>query len=80
MNRILISICCILLLFSSSRFALAKNNGDWKMITDEATLLYQKGQYDRAEVLAKKALKLIEDIAGQKHPNVATSLTNLAEI
>ena len=36
--------------------------------------LYRKGQYDRAVVVAQKALKVAGQNAGPEHPHVATSL------
>ncbi len=41
-------------------------------------LLYRKGQYDRAVVVAKKALDVAEKAVGPNHPSVATSLNSLA--
>jgi len=50
----------------------------WEMLNNEVMSLYQKGQYDRAVVVAKKALDLAEKARGPNHPDVATSLNNLA--
>ncbi len=40
--------------------------------------LYWQGKYDRAVVLAQKALEVAEENIGPDHPSVATSLENLA--
>ena len=53
---------------------------DWDILCQEGESLYQKGQYDRAMVVAKKALEVAEKNAGPNHPLVATSLNNLAKL
>ncbi|WKZ20599.1 MAG: tetratricopeptide repeat-containing protein [Candidatus Brocadiaceae baterium WH-1] len=52
----------------------------WDTLNKEVGELYLKGQYDRAEVVAKKALEVAEKKVGTDHPSVATSLHNLADI
>jgi len=49
-------------------------------LTLEVVKLYQAHRYDEALPLAKRSLKLREAALGQKHPLVAESLTNLAEL
>ena len=51
---------------------------EWKTLNDEVESLYRKGQYDRAVVVAMKALDVAEKSVGPNHPAVATSLNNLA--
>ena len=51
-----------------------------EMLNKEATSLYQKFQYDRAVVVAKKALDVAEKMVGPDHRAVAVSLNNLAEL
>ena len=53
---------------------------EWKVLNEEVTSLYQKGQYDRAVVVAKKALDVAEKAVGPHHPDVASSLNNLAAL
>jgi len=53
---------------------------EWDTLNKRVLELYRKGQYDRAIVLAKKALEVAEENVGQNHPDVATSLNNLAEL
>ncbi len=51
---------------------------EWDILTQEVASLYRNGQYDRAVVVAKKALEVAEKNAGPNHPDLATSLNNLA--
>ena len=51
---------------------------EWDILKDEVKELYRTGQYARAVVVGKKALKVAEEIVGPDHPSVATSLNNLA--
>ena len=50
----------------------------WETLNQEVTDLYRAGQYDRAVVVAKKALEVAEKDVGPNHPDVALSLNNLA--
>ena len=51
---------------------------EWDILNDEVEELYRTGQYARAVVVGKKALTVAEEIVGPDHPDVATSLNNLA--
>lgn len=51
---------------------------EWQILNREAMELYRAGKYDRAIVVAKKALEVAEKNVGPNHPDVATSLNNLA--
>jgi tetratricopeptide (TPR) repeat protein len=51
---------------------------EWKILNDEVKSLYQRGQYDRAVAVAKKALKIAQTTGGPDHPAVAMSLNSLA--
>ena len=53
---------------------------EWETLNQEVMELYRTGQYDRAVTVAKAALKVAEQNVGPDHPNVATSLNNLAEL
>jgi tetratricopeptide (TPR) repeat protein len=55
-------------------------NTDWKALNAKAVALTKAKQYDRARVAAQKALRLAEKTFGPDHPNVATSLTTLADL
>ncbi|MCP9450761.1 MAG: tetratricopeptide repeat protein [Nitrospira sp.] len=51
---------------------------EWRLLNEEAMKLYQAGKYDRAVILARKALQVAEQNVGPDHPEVAISLNNLA--
>src|SRR5579875_1410816 len=51
---------------------------EWRILNQEVMELYRAGKYDRALVLARKALQVAEQSAGPNHPDVAASLNNLA--
>ncbi len=53
---------------------------EWDALNDEIMSLYQQGRYDHAIVVAKIALHVAVQEVGPNHPNVATSLNNLAEL
>lgn len=52
--------------------------GDCDTLRSEAKRLRAVGQYDGATVVAKKVLVIDEKALGPDHPDVATSLDNLA--
>lgn len=71
----------MLLLFAFWTGATVHAQGiEWEMLNDEVEALYQQGSYDRAVVVAKKALQVAEQAHGTDHPDVATSLENLAAL
>jgi tetratricopeptide (TPR) repeat protein len=49
-----------------------------KRLNQEAIKLYQQGKYNEAIPLARRSLSILEKALGPDHPNVATSLNNLA--
>jgi tetratricopeptide (TPR) repeat protein len=51
---------------------------EWDTLTNEVRSLYQKGQYDHAVLVAKKALDVSEKEVGPSNLRVATSMNNLA--
>jgi len=51
---------------------------EWDTLNTEAMDLYRAGKYNRAVVVAQKALQVAEQNVGPDHPDVATSLNNLA--
>jgi tetratricopeptide (TPR) repeat protein len=53
---------------------------EWKTLNDEVMSLYRQGSYDRAVVVAKRALQVAEQEMGPNHLSVAKSLNNLAEL
>jgi len=50
----------------------------WKQLNQSVVQLDHKGQYVQALSLAEKALTLARQLWGDEHPNIATSLNNLA--
>jgi hypothetical protein len=52
---------------------------EWETLIEEVRTLYRAGRYDRAATVAKKALEVAEKRVGLNHPDVATSLSNLAK-
>ncbi len=50
----------------------------WETLNQEVMRLFRAGHYDRAVVLAQKALQVAEQNVGPDHPHVAASLYNLA--
>jgi tetratricopeptide (TPR) repeat protein len=61
--------------------AYAQGTGsDWETLNQEVMELYRAGKYDRAIVVAKKALEVAEKRVGPNHPDVATSLHSLASL
>ena len=50
----------------------------WDILNQEVVELYQAGEYDRAVVVSLKALEVAKQNVGPNHPDVATSLENLA--
>ncbi len=53
---------------------------EWEILNQEVQELYRAGKYDRAVVVAQKALQVAEKNVGPEHPAVATSLENLAAL
>ena len=53
---------------------------EWDTLNQEMISLYQKGEYDRAVIVAKKALEVARKNHGENHPAVATSLNYLASL
>ena len=72
-----IGLTALLLLTAAPAFSQGAGI-EWDILNKEVMSLYQKGQYDRAVIVAKKALEIAEKALGPDHPNVALSLNNLA--
>jgi hypothetical protein len=70
----------ILLLLVGAAASAHAQSAEWERLNQEATALYQKGEYDRAVVVAKEALEAAEKAVGPNHPSVATSLNTLARL
>ena len=77
MKRLMTALLLLLLAFGTGAPAFSEGT-KWKTVNDEVMSLYRQGSYDRAIVVAKKALQVAEQTFGPIHPSVATSLNNLA--
>lgn len=70
----------VILLAAVPQVSAQGSGTEWKTLCQEVMSLYQNGQYDRAVVVAKKALEVAEKNVGLNHPDVSTSLNNLAAL
>ncbi len=52
----------------------------WEALNQRFTTIFNQGDYDKAGVVAKKALALAQRKFGPEHVNTATSLNDLAEV
>ena len=81
MKYILTITTAFLLLLLATPPVFAQGAGiEWDILNQELMELYLTGKYDRAVVVAKKALEVAEKNVGPNHPDVAQSLNNLAEL
>jgi Flp pilus assembly protein TadD len=78
--KTLITAFLSLVLFPGATASVHAQGSQWEMLNNEAMSLYQKGQYGRAVMVAKKALDVADKGVGPDHPDVATSLNNLAAL
>ncbi len=75
-RRFTLSVLAVLWLCSTSAFAQVEQ---WQGHMDAATTAYQyHGRYADAEPLYERSLAILEKALGPEHPEVATSLNNLA--
>ena len=77
MKRTIASALLFLLAFGAGTAVHAQGT-EWETLNEEVGSLYKQGHYDRAVVVAKKALAFAEESVGRENPAVATSLNNLA--
>ena len=80
MKRARFAVLLLMWLLSLAAFAQGGAGGEWDKLNQEAFQLYRAGNYPGAVDVAKKALEVAEKLFGPDHPNVATSLNNLAEL
>ena len=79
-SMLAITMACLFSLPATTP-TLAQGAGiEWDTLNQEALRLLHAGKYDRGVVVAKKALAVAEQNVGPNHPDVATSLNNLAEL
>lgn len=74
------AVMLLVCLVSPAAFAQQGAGMEWQTLNQEVTDLYRTGKYERAVVVAKKALELAEKNVGPNHPDVATSLENMAAL
>ena len=79
MKRVMSGLAALVLVLCTGIPVFAKG-AEWKALNEEAVSLYKQGNYERAVTVAKKALQIAEQEVGPDHPDVATSLNNLAEL
>ena len=80
MKRARFAVLLLTGLLSLAAFAQGGAAGEWDKLNREAVQLYRAGNYAGAVDVAKKALELAEKSLGPDHPDVATSLNNLAKL
>ena len=79
MTRILQLIVMTAMLCLTTGQAHSRGAGiEWETLNQEVMERYRAGQYGRAVMIAEAALKVAEKNVGPNHPDVATSLNNLA--
>ena len=80
-RRTMLFALAFALLSGMSSVAHAQGAGvEWDALNREVMELYRAGAYDRAVAVAQKALRVAERNVGPDHPDVATSLENLAAL
>ena len=73
------TMAAIVLLLAGTTVVYAQGAGvEWDILNQEVMELHRQGKYERAVVVAQKALEVAESNVGSDHPDVATSLNNLA--
>ena len=72
-------LTAVLFLGLSAPSARAEGAGiEWDILNEEVLELYRTAEYDQGVIVAKQALSVAESNVGPDHPDVATSLNNLA--
>jgi tetratricopeptide (TPR) repeat protein len=77
--KIALLIAVILSLANSASYAQGAGI-EWDTLSKEVMRLYRAGEYARAIRIAQSALEVAEQNVGPDHPDVATSLNDLAEL
>ena len=75
-----ITTACVLLCLTTPPVFAEGAGIEWDILNQEVVKLYRAGKYDRAVVVAKKALEVAKENAGPDHPDVADALKNLAAL
>ena len=81
MKNLRILTAAILLFCSGTPLVYSQGAGiEWDALNQQVMDLYRQGNYDRAAVVAQRALEVAEQNLGPDHPDVANSLNNLADL
>ena len=79
-KHLFVALSLPFLLALASPFPAYAKKSEWEQLNKQSTALYEQGDLEKAEETIKKALELAERTYGPEHPNVATSLNNLATL
>src|SRR5208337_5550168 len=79
-SRSLLRIICVSLLSLAIAHPLGAQEGRWKELNAQVEQLYQQGKFAEATPLAQESLRVAEATFGEQHPDVVTSLNNLASL
>jgi tetratricopeptide (TPR) repeat protein len=74
------SVGCLVLLALALAVPVSAQEARWNELNAQVVQLLQQGKYAEAIPLAQESLRVAEATFGAQHPNVATSLDNLAEL
>ncbi|MEK6589626.1 MAG: tetratricopeptide repeat-containing protein, partial [Nitrospinota bacterium] len=77
---IIVLVLFLSLIFSQEVMGQEKLLDEAERLNQKVIELYGQGRYEEAISYAKRALEIVEKILGREHPDVATSLNNLAEL
>ncbi len=73
------SVLLAALVFSMASAVFAQGaESEWSALNKEVTELYRAGKHDQAVAVARQALEVAQNTVGPEHPDMATSLNNLA--
>ena len=76
--RVWCGVALLVMLASSSSAQTGAESDDLSSLLGQARQLYEAGKYAEAVPLAQRAVELAEKQFGPEHPEVATSLNNIA--
>ncbi|MCP4350124.1 MAG: tetratricopeptide repeat protein [Desulfobacterales bacterium] len=68
----------VLILFCLPGLSIGQSLDEAVRLNEQFIQLYNQGRYEEAMLPAKRALEIHENLLGQEHPDVATSMNNLA--
>jgi len=74
----IVSLSAAIVVLAASAAHAQAENSEWQSLNQQTIELHRAGHFDQAIVMARKALDVAENKFGPEHPDVATSLNNLA--